>query len=415
MGGHVLIQASASPSVLLFQVETAFRYSALGGKRMTSIKRNVIVGAVLTGLIVLAAVMLVPKGDKLSPPESAPSDLARHPVYHTYRFEKDKGTLHFGIQPLWIFEGNVAELMKRDGILRDKLHELGLVMHFHAFLKGEDVNFFIRSGDLHGGMLGDMPTLTIASNVEVTIPALADRGFNSIVANRFILVKDLKGMRVAYPSGSFSHHALLEELLSEGLAEHQVNLVPMDVTEIPRAFQEGHIDAFAAWEPTVSIALKARPTGAVIHKSRYLGFVVFRRDFAENHLEAVREILAAEIRAIRWMQSNSGNVRQSSQWAIQAGNVFTKEQVTLSPEQYVKIIAESGDLNLVPVIPEEDLRENGHLRREFEFLKAMGRIPQPREWRDVERQFDPGIMKEILGHPRKYRLNEFDYETEGQR
>src|SRR5208283_6123480 len=245
-------------------------------------------------------------------------DLARHPVYSAYRFEQGENIVHFGIQPLWIFESNVSELMKRDGILRDKLRELGLVMRFHAFLKGADVNFFIRRGYLQGGMLGDMPTLAIASDVSVTIPALVDRGFNSIVANRFILVRDLKGMRVAYPLGSFSHRALLEELLSEGLSEHQVNLIPMDVTEIPRAFQEGNIDAFAAWEPTVSIALKARPTGAVIHKSRYLGFVVFKRDFAENHPEAVREILASEIRAIRWMQSNSQNVRKSSEWAIQA-------------------------------------------------------------------------------------------------
>jgi ABC-type taurine transport system substrate-binding protein len=382
---------------------------------MTGVKVKLIVGALLVGLIVLAAVMFSLKGDIKPPLISAPFDLSRHPVYSTYRFEKDKGTLHFGIQPLWIFEGNVAELMKRDGILREKLRELGLVMHFHAFLKGEDINFFIRSGDLQGGLLGDMPTLTIASNMGMTIPALVDRGFNSIVANRFILVKDLKGMRVAYPSGSFSHHALLEELLSEGLTERQVNLIPMDVSEIPRAFQAGHIDAFAAWEPAVSIALKSRPSATVIHRSRYLGFVVFTRDFADKHPEAVREILAAEIRAIRWMQSDSQHVRQSSEWAIQTGVIFTGEQVARSPEQFGGIIAESGDLNLVPIIAEEDLRENGHLCREFEFLKAMGRIPQATEWRDVERQFDVKIVKEILGHPKKYRLNEFDYEIGMQR
>lgn len=382
---------------------------------MTGVKVKHIVGALLAGLIVLAAVIFALKGGIKSPLISGPFDLSRHPVYSTYRFEKDKGTFHFGIQPLWIFEGNVAELIKRDGILRDKLRELGLVMHFHAFLKGEDVNFFIRSGDLHGGMLGDMPTLTIASNMGVTIPALVDRGFNSIVANRFILVKDLKGMRVAYPSGSFSHHALLEELLSEGLTERQVNLVAMDVSEIPGAFQAGHIDAFAAWEPTVSIALKSRPGAAVIHRSRYLGFVVFAKDFADSHPEVVREILAAEIRAIRWMQSDSQHVRQSSEWAIQTGEVFTRETVAMSPELFSGIIAESGDLNLVPIIAEEDLRENGHLRREFEFLKAMGRIPQTAEWRDVEKQFDLKIIKEVLGHSREYRLNEFDYEIGVQR
>ena len=79
------------------------------------------------------------------------------------------------------------------------------------------------------------------------------------------------------------------------------------------------------------------------------------------------------------------------------------------------MIAESGDLDMVPVIPEEDLQENGHLCREFEFLKALGRIPQTKEWRDVVRQFDRKIVKEVLGHGRKYRLNEFDYVTGEQR
>lgn len=376
---------------------------------MTGTKRNVTVGIVILSLIVLASVMLERKADRKSGPASAPANLARHPVYSAYRFEKDENIVHFGIQPLWIFEGNVSELMRRDGILRDKLRELGLVMRFYAFLKGEDVNFYIRRGDLQAGMLGDMPTLIIASDMGVTIPALVDRGFNSIVANRFILVRDLKGLRIAYPPGSFSHHALLEELLSEGLSERQVNLVPMDVTKIPRAFQEGNIDAFAAWEPTVSIALKARPTGAVIHRSLYLGFMVFARRFAESHPEAVREILASEIRAIRWMRSNGQNVRQSSEWAIQAGNVFTKEKAAMSPDQFVRIITESHDLSMVPVIPEEDLQENGHLRREFVFLKALGRIPQTKEWREVESQFDREVMKEVLAHGRKYRLNEFDY------
>jgi sulfonate transport system substrate-binding protein len=382
---------------------------------MTGVKGKLVMGALLVGLIVLAAVIMMLRGDMKSSQGSAPSDPSLHQIYQTYRLEKDEKVVHFGIQPLWIFEGNVSELMKRDSILRDKLRELGLTMRFHAFLKGEDINFFIRKGDLQGGLLGDMPTLTIASSMGVVIPALIDRGFNSIVANRFMLVKDLKGMRIAYPPGSFSHHALLEELLSEGLTESQVQLVPMDVSEIPGAFQEGRIDAFAAWEPAVSIALKSRPGAAVIHRSQYSGFVVLTRDFVDNHPEAVREILASEIRAIRWMRSDSQHVRQSSEWAIQAGKVFTGEKVPLSSEQFSKIIAESGDLNLIPIVVEEDLLENGHLRREFEFLKAVGRIPRSSEWRDVERQFERKIMKEILGHAKKYRLNEFDYETGEQR
>jgi len=180
----------------------------------------------LMGLILIAGGAFLTKGCSKPPAASAPVDLNRHPIYSTYAFPKDKSIIHMGIQPLWIFEGNIAEVMTRDRILAKKLQELGLRISFHRFLKGEDVNFFVRQGDLHGGMVGDLPTLAIAAAVDVVIPASVNQSYDSIITNRPMLVRDLKGKRVAYPEGSVSHRALLEALASEGLSRRQVELVP---------------------------------------------------------------------------------------------------------------------------------------------------------------------------------------------
>ncbi|MBI5569590.1 MAG: ABC transporter substrate-binding protein [Desulfomonile tiedjei] len=374
-------------------------------------KAGIIGAIVLIGLLLLATVVSLLKSDTNHRLASATVDLSRHLVYASYHFEKDDKIIHIGVQPLWIFEGNVAEIMKRDNLLQERLARLGLEIRLHSFLKGDDINFFIRRGDLHGGMLGDMPTLTLAAEADVVIPALVDRGFNSIVAAGFVLVRDLKGLRIGYPFGSFSHHALLEALSADGLTERHVDLRPMDVTEIPEAFRKGEIQVFAAWEPAVSIARKKNPKGVVIHRSRYLGFMVFRKNLLDNHPDAVREILASEIRALRWIQHDGHNLNQSSEWALEAGKVLTGGGMEISAEQSDQIIAQGNDMNLVPLIPAGALQDNGHLHREFTFLKNLGRIAKTSAWDVVVRKFDRDLTAEVLAQPGKYRLDEFDYDT----
>jgi sulfonate transport system substrate-binding protein len=400
----------------LFQIRTTFRSSSAKENSMIGLRRRLVCGMVFGALVSLISVGVAHTGEnEPTLPRGSSADLSRHPIYSTYRLEQDGKTVHIGIQPLWICEGNVAEVMKRDVILQRGLRELGLDIRFHAFLKGQDVDFFVRRGDLQGGMCGDMPTLAIASDTEVTVFALVDRGFNSIVANRFILLKDLKGMRIAYPYGSFSHHVLLDALSSEGLNERQVTLVPMDVAEIPEAFRRGDIEAFAAWEPAVSLALKMNPKGSVIHRSRYLGFIFFRKDFADNHPEAVRQVLASEIRAIRWIHKDKQNIRQSGQWATDAGKVFGMGKFDISSEEYSRIAMESCESNLVPIIPEADLQDNAHLAREFEFLKELGHIAKTSSWSEVKDKFDRSVVRELLKQPKKYHLDEFEYAIGGQR
>ncbi len=378
-------------------------------------KKNKSIILLLVAVILLILVVLQPWEKTKSRKAPALVDLRKSPIYSTYVFPKDEKIINFGIQPMFTFAGSIAEVMDRDSILRQDLEKLDLEIRFHAFLKGQDVNFFVKRGDLQGGMCGDMPVLTIAADVDVIIPAITHQGFGYIVAHRHMLLSDFKGKRIAYPEGSLAHYLLLAALTSEGLNEEQVDLVAMDIDELPRALANGKIEAFAAWQPVVSTTLNTVPGSVIIHGSRSLGFVYFRKDFADRHPDAVRRILAAEIRAIRWVLSNNRNILLSSKWAIQRANRSFRVTTEISPAQFADSISKIALMNLDPIIPQNDVRQNGHLHREFDFLKSLGKIPPTSRWDAVRGEFNREIIKQILREPKRYRLDEFRYEMGEER
>lgn len=372
-------------------------------------KRAIVFLAVAAILLIL--VVILPRETKDPAVNQPPSDLGKHPIYSTYVFPKDEKIINFGVQPLWIFASNTAEIMMRDAIFHQSLRELGLGIRFHAFLKGNDLNFFIRGGELDGGMAGDMPTIVIASDRKVIIPASIGNGYASIIADRHLLIGELEGVRIGYAFGSSAHHVLLEALASEGLNEDKVDLISMDGNKMSDALGRRSIEAFCSWEPITSISLKRNAERVVIHRGRYLGFTYFLESFAEKHPEAIRQILAAEVRAVRWMMRDRRNLLLSGTWVIQRSKEGFGQVSRISPDQLAAMVTEVADINSDFVIPQSDLRENGHLHGQFEFLKSLGKIPQARPWKAVREKFDRVIIKEILRNPIKYRLNEFSYET----
>jgi len=188
----------------------------------------------------------------------------------------------------------------------------------------------------------------------------------------------------------------------------------MDVTEMPEALHKGIIDAFAAWEPMASTTLMRYQGTVAIHRSRHLGFMYFRKDFADAHPEALRQIVAAEIRAIRWLRADRSHLDRSSMWAIGGGKELSAYKWDVSPEQFSDIIIDLGGVSVAPIIPKGDMRRDGLLHRELEFLKASRQIPESVTWERVLKMFDQLITREILAHPAEYLLDTSDYGTTGQ-
>ena len=85
----------------------------------------------------------------------------------------------------------------------------------------------------------------------------------------------MKNKKIGYAFGSNAHYALLNILKAENITESEVELVPIDVTEMADALKNDKIDAFAAWEPTPALALKENPGFVTIHKKMTTGYLYY--------------------------------------------------------------------------------------------------------------------------------------------
>lgn len=362
-------------------------------------------------LLLILVVGCAGSGSSTGPaPSASTPDLSDHPVYSTYDFGPDERTVDIGIQPLWVPTNVIAEAMKHDLVLENALLEHGLAIRFHSFLKGADVNFFLHRDDLEVAIGGDMPALTAVADSDAEIVSLIQYGFCSIVARRPMLMKELRGKRIAYAFGSMAHYALLQSLASDGLQGSDVRLVPLDVDEMPDALAQGTIDAFSAWEPTPTNAISRFGDQVIIHRSLCSGYLYFSRSFVDRYPEAVRQIVAAELRAISWMENSDQNLIQAIHWTLLTGQDLSDQQSVLSTTQYITLV--KSDLlgtSSIPWIPEADLEAGGRLFREFEFLQGLGMISASSNWDRVSASFNHATIEEVLSRSKEYQLDTFDY------
>jgi sulfonate transport system substrate-binding protein len=336
------------------------------------------------------------------------ADLCQDPLYATYRFG-EQGIIDFGIQPLTLPEGAVTELISRDRTLAARLQATGQVLRPFSFYKGADVSHFMSKGQLEGGVFGDMPALVAAASGQVVVAAMLKQGFASIIARRPMLVKELEGKRVATGLGSAAHFTLLNALQNEGLSERDLQLIGMDVNDMPQALAEGKIDAFCAWEPTPVLALAQHPEFRLIHKGLSYAFLCFRRDFAASHPAEVREILASVARSCLWMRL-PGRIEQVALWNRDSASGLLGKPFPLQTEQMVAITRDSLlNIPISPQIPPRLLREGELLWKKFEFLKKTGAIAPNTPWEKIRGAFAIDELKGVLADGKGYALDRFDY------
>lgn len=331
-------------------------------------------------------------------------------TYQGYRFG-DESVLDLGSQPLTLPEAAVAELLSRDRTLEERLAMSGMELRVHPFFKGKDIAAFLATKQLDGGIYADMPALTAAATGNFVVVAQLKQGFASIVSKRPMLVRDLKGKRVATGVGSAAHFALLGALESEGLSERDIKLVPMEVSEMAKALDEERIDAFSAWEPTPTMAFAAHPEWHLINKGISYGFLCLRREFVVRHPEQVRELAASVARACMWMRL-PGHLEEVSGWTISSAGRLLGKPLPLPGAKVSEMVR--NDLLNIPVAPRISpalLGEEGLLYKKFIFLKQAGKIPQQTPWSRVRDSFDNEMLRKVMADGERFALQRFDYRS----
>ena len=372
------------------------------------VSRRTLVFVVLGALVVVAVGLTILRSDPPTAYSPAPA-LTDSAIYSTYDFGSDD-VIDIGTQPLFLPTGNVSETMRRDRLLSETLGELGFGVRFHPFLKGADVNLFLEQGDLDVGFAGDNPALTACAKSGVVVVALVMRGSAAIVSDHKALVADLAGQRIGYAFGSNAHYALLEALSVVDLDENDVELIPLDVTDMPDALDSGEIDAFSAWEPTPTLSLIRFADHRVIQRSPVSGYLYFSASFARDNPEAVDEIVIAVIRAFQWMGAQPANLELASTWGYAAAERLESDIAHMSLDQYLDIVRDDVVVNNTdPAIPKRDLEDGGRLQLEFEFLQDLGKIPESITWGEAKACFDPTIMGRLRAEAAT-QIRDFRYE-----
>lgn len=179
------------------------------------------------------------------------------------------------------------------------------------------------------GVAGDMPVLKAAAEMDVIIPAMIKQNFTSIVAKENVLLEDLKGKRIGIAYGSTAHYSLLKALAAVDLSERDITLVPLKVNKMGDALAKGKIDAFSAWEPHPTIALARYNDFKIIQRNLSTSYFYMSRRFMAKKPQVARCIVAALIRALRWMAENGRHADLAADWSLAAATRFTGKKYSL--------------------------------------------------------------------------------------
>jgi sulfonate transport system substrate-binding protein len=124
-------------------------------------------------------------------------------------------------------------------------------------------------------------------------------------------VADLKGKKIALNKGSNVHYLLVKALEKAGLKYQGVQLAFLPPADARAAFDGGKIDAWAIWDPFLTVAQAATEArvltdGEGIVANREFFFAT--RKFAETHPEIIQALNDAIDRAAAWTKEKPAEV-----------------------------------------------------------------------------------------------------------
>lgn len=330
--------------------------------------------------------------------------------FDRYGMERDSPAVDVGVQPLGFPSGVISAVMQRDRLLKSELQAAGHPLRTYPFRRGADMIGPLSDHRLDVGLLGDMPTLMLASAGKIWIVGLVKQSATAIVARGEGQVRNLAGKKIGYVPLSSAHHTLLQGLASAGLSESQVSLVPLGVDDMPGALARGEIDAFAAWEPAPTQALQESERNNIVFRGRTTDYLVVERDFAKRSPAMATAVAAALVRAVGWMRRSQANVDKAARWALADNAAFSGKVSPVSPDR-VAAITRREILN-VPSAPFILPPSKGEtpLKSEFDFLLALGKLPNNATLAHVAASFEFDALKIVMTDPGRYRTTQFDFD-----
>lgn len=236
---------------------------------------------------------------------TAMSVRAAEPVHITY-----------GYHPYWT-GGWYGVIIKAKGLWEQYL-PLGSTVKFEPHLTGAPMINALLADKMQIGTMGDMPSLIATTKPQIAdLRLVATTMFSPGQQCNLILVRKdapdfasveeamkwLDGKKIGVHRGTCTNR-FVESIIEKG-AFKPSQILNMPIEVIASNFEAGNLDAALMWQPHASRAValghaKYIATGAPWNEND-ANFTLMRQDFIENHPEAAKGWLKAEIEAVRFV------------------------------------------------------------------------------------------------------------------
>ncbi|MBJ6134003.1 aliphatic sulfonate ABC transporter substrate-binding protein [Ochrobactrum sp. Q0168] len=271
----------------------------------------------------------------------------------------------------WLRGPNDITLAKSRGTLEQALAEKGIKVEWAGPFPAAAPAFeALNAGsiDITAGS-STSAIAALAANIPLTIFGYQKMspGSEGIVAKKdagITSIKDLAGKKVAVNRGGTGEYLLMQGLETNGVDPKSVERVYLSPSDSGPSFVQGHVDAWATWDPFVAIAEKSYG-GQVIADGAAIGsdnavVLVSSREFAEKKTDELQAIFDVLKKDNAWAVANKAN----------AGAIWAKEMNI--PTELGQVI---GENNAVPTtaVTAADVEQIGKIA---DWYARSGIIPQ---------------------------------------
>ena len=288
-------------------------------------------GAALAATLLAGALALTACGGAATGNEAAVNDDGS--------VDLDQVTLIVGDQ-----KGGSKALLEAAGLLDDVPYEI----QWKEFTSGPPLLEALNAGSIHVGGVGNTPPAVRGRREErdpgrpgrdVRRRRRRDRGARG---SDIKSVEDLAGTKVAVAEGSSANYNLLAQLDEAGLKYSDITVENLQPADALAAFSQGHVDAWAIWEPYTSQAeLEADAQVLTTGEGLVNGYVfqVASNDALEDPAttEALQDYVGRIAQAQVWSQTHQED--WAKVWSEETG---LSEDITLAA-------VEKRRIELVPI------------------------------------------------------------------
>ncbi len=266
----------------------------------------------------------------------------------------------------WATYNPVSLVLKDKGYLEEALKERGIAVRWVQSQGSNKALEFLNGGALDFGSSAGAAALLarINGNPVKAIYAFSQPEWTALVTRRdsgIAKPADLKGKRIAVTRGTDPHIFLIRALQGAGLTEKDAKLVLLQHADGRTALERGDVDAWAGLDPMMAAA--EIEGGSVLFfrdaAANTWGVLDVREDFARDHPDLVRTVIAAYERARTHALADPAALQQALAAATKLPDAVIARQLTrtdlgrpaIGPVQAESIRAAGLALQQAGVIP----------------------------------------------------------------